>query len=157
MVIKKRLGELSISKINTMLKALLLFSLPLFGVEMIINNPHTTIFKESHPSYSITSKKYIQNFDKKPSLLFFNIEQYMLSNNFYQDGVFRVKQLEISFHKAYKFASKLYFFQVKGHYNDTTISAKKAIYYHNKLLLKNVTLTSPKKILRRKKYLLNIK
>ena len=142
-----------------MIKVLLFLTFPLWGLKIEATQVRSTTFiQDNTPSYLIKASKYIQNFNpKKFILLLFNQEQYMLQNNFYQNGVFKVAQLKITFKKAYKFASKLYFFQLQGKYEEAIIKANKAIYYKHKLILKDCTIITPKKILRRKKYILYIK
>ena len=132
-------------------------TLHLWGVEMEITNPHTTFLKGPKKEYSIKAKKYIDKIYAKDAIkiLFFR-EKFFLANSYYEDGNFTKDKLFLQFKKAYKFSGKVNLYSVNGKFNNTHINAKKAIYKKSSITLYNCEIKTPKRILRRKKYILSI-
>ena len=146
-------------KTRTLALFLLLSPLFLWGVriEFIQVSSHSiptqqTSTKKSY--YQLTSKFYVEDFQKKNYKSFLlNRKNYMLKNNYYLDGFLKTEVSYLSFKKAYILGGKIHLFMVIGHINNSNIEAKEVIYdeYKTYQLLKCEVRKSTS-ILRRKKY-----
>lgn len=152
-VLKTVLNNIYNNKITIKGLLIAITTLHLYGVEIEITNPQTTFIRSTKKEYTITAKKYIDKINAKDAIkiLFFR-EKFFLANSYYEDGNFTKGKLFLKFKKAYKFSGKVNLYKVKGKFNDSIITAKKAIYKNNSITLYNCEIKSPKYILRRKKY-----
>ncbi len=132
-------------------------TLHLYGVEIEITNPQTTFIYSSKKEYTITAQKYINKINAKDTIkiLLFK-EKYFLANSYYEDGNFSKGKLFLEFKKAYKFSGKVNMYSVNGKFDNSKIVAKKAIYKDNYITLYDCEIKNSKKILRRKKYKLQL-
>ena len=126
---------------------------PLFGAKLEISGVKSTYLFNGKQDYTINSKNYINNFSKIDLKFFLNKEKFMLKNDFYKDGFIEFSNAKIYFKKAYKLGGKINIFDAKGYVKDAKITAKKAVYYKNRLILYRCEIKTAKKVLRRKKYI----
>ena len=81
----------------------------------------------------------------------------MLKNISYKDGSFVKKGINLKFKKAFKSDKEFYLYNVNGSIFSKKIKAKKAIYSTDKITLYNCEIKDKKRVLRRKKYILQLK
>ena len=145
--------------LNSKIFFILLLPIFLYGVSIEFKNINSKFIPTQQISnkksyYQLTSKVYLENFEKKDYKSFFlNRKNYMLKNNYYLDGFLKTEVSYLTFKKAYILGSKIYLFMVVGHINKSKIKAKEVIFdkYKTYQLLKcEIKINSS--ILRRKNY-----
>lgn len=107
--------------------------------------------------YSLNAKYHrIDLSNKNKLLLLFNLEQYMLKNDYYQNGMLKTLKSSLSYQKAYKLREKVYLYDVNGSISNMIIKAKKVMYDgESNYVLHSAEIIKSKKILRRTKYFIN--
>jgi len=137
-------------------KIIFFLIIPLFGAKLEISGVRDTHFVNGKFDYTINSKEYINNFSKIDLKFLLSKEKYMLENDFYKDGFIEFADAKIYFKKAYKLGGKVNILDANGYIKNAKISAKKVIYYKNRLILYKCEIKTVKKILRRRKYIFYI-
>ena len=148
-----------LSKKTTLVFFLFLSPLFLWGVRIEFKQitSHSIPIQQASTKksyYQLTSKFYLEDFQKKNYKLFLlNRKNYMLKNNYYLDGFLKTEVSYLSFKKAYILGGKIHLFMVTGHINKSNIEAKEVIYdeYKTYQLLK-CEIKKSSSILRRKSY-----
>ena len=129
----------------------------LWGLEIYATNTKTFFIKQGKLNYSIEAKEYVNRYKKGDLSAFLaNQKLFRLKNLYYKDGSFKVKNRVFYFNKAFKWSKKVYLYNVKSVDRFLKIDAKEAVYFNNKILLKDCEIRMPKRVLRRKKYILNL-
>jgi len=149
-----------ITSFKKLIVIILICSNILFSSESKIEfkNATITFLHNGKKQYSIIAKKYFLDFSQTDiSEFILNNRKYMLDNFYYSDGKFMKNSVSLHFDKAYKFAQKVYMFNVNGVINGGKIKAKDAIYYKDNILFKNCEYNTVKKVYRRRKLILQIK
>lgn len=102
--------------------------------------------------FNLSAKSYVQKISKKDKFLFFfNRKKFMLENNYYFKGFLTTNTTKLHYVKAYRFNSKIYFFDVNGVIDGFRVKAKEVIFDEiNNYILKNCEARKGNSILRRK-------
>jgi len=113
----------------------------------------TNIYK-SKVTYQLTAQKHIESFNKRDSLkFFFNRQKYMLEHNYYLNGIFQTSKAKIYYKKAY-ILGKVYLFDTNGTIDNKKIKAKEIIFDNKSYILKNCEIITPKRVYRRKRFMI---
>jgi len=124
-------------------------------VNMVFKGVKSTYITRGEVDYSVASSKLVKKLDANSTfMLLLNSKSYLLNNNFYKDGNFVYKDLKLHFKKAYKFSGKFFMYRVKGSYRGSNINAQEAIFYNGALKLKECEIVTPKRVIRRKIYII---
>jgi len=112
------------------------------------------IKKCSKVYYQLSADRYIEKFSKKDKIKFIiNMKSYMLKNNYYSNGIFQAKNVNLSFKNSYVLFGKVYLFDVSGKIENREIKAKEIVFNGYKTyLLKRCEVVTSKRIYRRKKF-----
>ncbi len=122
---------------------------------MEINGLKNYYLKDGQVIYNLSAKKYIISLNKNSfPLLIFDTNHYMLKYNFYKNGKFKYKTINLNFKKAYILDKKVVMFGVVGKAKYGKIRAKEAIFYKDKIIFKKCEYNTPKRVYRRKELLL---
>jgi len=144
-----------------MIKILLIiisFQVFLYSSQLHFENIQEINFYKNKEPYIINAKIYVKNFSKKKILKFFlNRKRFMLENSFYEEGYFQTKYVKLFFKKAYKINNKIYLISVRAKINQFSVKAQDAIVYPNYICFNKCEFISRKRIIRRKKYIFQIK
>ena len=122
---------------------------------MEINGLNSYYFQDGILIYNLQAKKHLLSLKKGDIPFFiFNTKKYMLKHNFYKDGEFKYKTININFKKAYILNKKVVMFDINGTAKYGKIKAKEAIFYKDKIVFKKCEYNTPKRVYRRRELLL---
>jgi len=126
--------------------------------KMEINDLNNYYLEGGKLIYNISAKKHLLSLKKGDIPLFIlNTNSYMLKHNFYKDGKFKYKHLDLNFKKGYILNHKVFMFDVNGTTKYGKIKAKEAIFNKDKIVFKKCEYNTPKRVYRRRELILKIR
>ena len=102
--------------------------------------------------YTILAQSKSQNIKKLKKFRFYNKNDLISNSSFYENGIFKTKNLKVYFIKGYFLEGKFIMTKTKGQYKDRDFQAKKTIYSTKNISFEDVFISIKNKKYKKLKY-----
>lgn len=120
--------------------------------KIIVKDIEERLFTTSGLAYIIIANQKIFDLTKIKKIHLFNRKRIMSDSVFYKDGVFKIKNAEVSFEKGYFLDGEFIMINCSSNYNNSFIRSKMAKYKKTHIEFSGVVLKKDTKIYHKFKY-----